>query len=148
MDSFLIRDQVEALLKKIGIETVDFSIVQLRGGYWTVRVIIYRPQGASLDDCSEAYRLVEPHLHTFCDTRNVNLEISSPGIDRVLKNKQEYTIFKGALVKILTQDDKWFEGMLCGMDDNDEVLLDTEDGMKNYSIEDIKKAKLNSGGLL
>lgn len=71
------------------------------------------------------------------------LEIASPGITRTFKNKEEYSVFAGNRVKILTFDDnEYIHGELLGSE-NGIVSLKVEDEVIEIKIDDIQKGKLD-----
>ncbi|HKV26501.1 MAG TPA: ribosome maturation factor RimP [Candidatus Acidoferrum sp.] len=77
------------------------------------------------------------------------LEVSSPGMDRPLRNPAEYERFRGRLAKITTtepvENEKFFEGRLAGVVEG-RVRLDLE-GKKARTVEvpleKIRKANLS-----
>jgi ribosome maturation factor RimP len=74
------------------------------------------------------------------------LEISSPGINRVFKHKNEFDIFKGLEVKVQTADGEKFIGECGGIDGENVILqnVETDEGKQNIVINlaNISKAKL------
>ena len=107
-----------------------------------VHVVIRNPHGnTSLDDCSAVSRLVQPRLTVLFDTRDIHLEVSSPGLRRSFKDIFEFEVFQGEHIRILIGD-QWIIGVLQGFDGK-EVTLETEAGKTAaYAVETIKKAKL------
>ncbi len=76
------------------------------------------------------------------DSRDVHLEVSSPGISRNIKTTDEFKIFLGRKVKILNKNDsEWIHGMIDFVDNNS-VNLNIDNGKVEISFEDINKAKL------
>jgi len=75
------------------------------------------------------------------------LEISSPGIDRMLINKSDYEDYKGfetkieSLVPVLENGQKKFRGHIGGMKD-DKILLTTDQGDIEIPYDTVAKAKL------
>ena len=87
-----------------------------------LRIFIDKPGGVTIDDCQKISRECEVVL----DVENVIrtqyvLEVSSPGLDRPLRTKEEYNRFQNRLVKITTfqavQRQKKFLGYLQGITD-------------------------------
>jgi len=75
------------------------------------------------------------------------LEVSSPGIDRVLVTKEDFTSYKGfeakveSLIPAPENGQKKFRGQLCGMKD-EKILLTTDQGDVEIPYNSIAKAKL------
>jgi ribosome maturation factor RimP len=85
-----------------------------------LRIFIDKPEGVTIDDCQKISRECEVVL----DVENIIrtqyvLEVSSPGLDRPLRTKEEYKRFEKRLVKIKTfqaiQGRKKFLGHLQGI---------------------------------
>ena len=104
-----------------------------------VRVIIDRPGPAatpedsvSVEDCEQVNR----EIGTILDVEDplpftYTLEVSSPGLDRPLRDAADYARFSGRLAKIVVREavdnQKAFEGRLRGVEGQD-VVLDTAKG--------------------
>lgn len=106
-----------------------------------VHLVIRNPHGnTSLEDCSAVSRLVQPRLLMIFDSRDIHLEVSSPGLSRNFKDVHEFEVFLGEQIKILIGD-SWKEGRLESFDGT-QVVLAMGDAQEAYSLEQIKKAKL------
>lgn len=83
---------LERTLSGMGYELVDLEQV----GRSLIRVFIDRnPGGVTIDDCAK----VSDHLSRLFTVENVDyerLEVSSPGLDRVLKKPADFERFRGA----------------------------------------------------
>lgn len=104
-----------------------------------VRVVIDRPGPAatpedsvSIEDCEQVNR----EMSTILDVEDplpftYTLEVSSPGLDRPLRDRSDYERFAGRLAKVVlgepVDNQKAFEGRLRGVDDAD-VLLEGRGG--------------------
>ena len=104
-----------------------------------VRVVIDRPGPAatpedsvSIEDCEQVNR----EMSTILDVEDplpftYTLEVSSPGLDRPLRDRSDYERFAGRLAKVVlgepVDNQKAFEGRLRGVDDTD-VLLEGRGG--------------------
>ena len=83
-----------------------------------------------------------PRIELLEDSRDVNLEVSSPGITRNIKTVDEFDIFLGRKVRILKRDDsEWIHGSIESVDDNS-VKLNNGKQTVSVSFPDINKAKL------
>ncbi|HZJ31089.1 MAG TPA: ribosome maturation factor RimP, partial [Vicinamibacterales bacterium] len=74
------------------------------------------------------------------------LEVSSPGLDRPLRGEDDYRRFAGRLAKVVVSEavdnQKAFEGRLCGLDAG-EVLLEGPHGrMHRLPLRLITRGKL------
>ncbi|RKX79684.1 MAG: ribosome assembly cofactor RimP [Spirochaetes bacterium] len=125
---------------------MGFSIVEIRSRQlrekFFVGLTIYRNEGVTIENCTEVYHTVLPKIELAENTRDVHLEVSSPGIDRVLKNSDEFSIFTGRKVKMLVEgSNEWVRGIIKETDE-DRVMLQIEDKIAGFTYDSIRKAQL------
>jgi ribosome maturation factor RimP len=121
-----VEDVVAKLAEKI-VERHSFELVDVEyvkeGSTWYLRVFIDKPLGITIDDC----QVVSQELDKLLDQedpikQSYILEVSSPGIDRPLKNDKDFERYKGKSVEIKlfqpVDGIKIFEGELQGLIDN------------------------------
>ncbi len=89
----------EKLLDGSGIELVDVDYVKEKD--WYLRVFIDKPEGIGIEDC----QALSEKLETELDAEDVMpepyiLEVSSPGLDRVLKKPRDFEREKGKAVEV------------------------------------------------
>jgi ribosome maturation factor RimP len=91
---------VEPLLGNLGYELVDLEFGGGRGSA-TLRVYIDRAEGVGIEDCERVSREVSALLdvHDPIPT-NYRLEVSTPGLDRVLRTPAHFARFAGARVEV------------------------------------------------
>jgi len=71
----------------------------------------------------------------------MRLEVSSPGLERVIKSRTEYELFTGRGVSVLAAGERQ-EGIIAGVTE-DSLLLDCKGERKIIKFEQIRKAKLD-----
>lgn len=121
---------IDAAMRKSG-NTVDFSIVIDKDG------------GVSTEDCAALHQTLFLKLQTLYN-KDIGLEISSPGLDRLLKYEDEFPLFKGRRVRWLQKGEAdYLTGMIVGMTDRIVVFQTDAGEEKEVSVDDILKAKLN-----
>ena len=139
-DNSLINE-IEPVIEGLGFSLVEFSSHRNRSNL-TVKAIIYTQNGVGLEECSKVYKTILPRIELLEDTRNINLEVSSPGISRNVKSIEEFGIFIGKNVKILKKDGSdWIHGRISTVDNNS-VIINVDKNAVSVSFEDINKAKL------
>ena len=103
-----ISDQVAALvaplLQDLGLELADCEFKKVGRGY-ALRVFIDKPGGVNLDDCPDVSRELSVLLDVEdCIPGRYTLEVSSPGLDRPLKRREDFVRFKGKLAMVKTAE--------------------------------------------
>ena len=119
----------EELLADTGLELVDVEYVKEKD--WYLRVYIDKPEGIDIEDCQELSEKLEKEL----DEKNVVpdsyiLEVSSPGLDRVLKKEKDFVREAGKMVDVSLYEPlngtKQITGKLIGCEDGALKLEDFE----------------------
>lgn len=135
---------IQAVLDKtlpgLGYEAVDCELT----AQGVLRVFIDKEGGITVEDCA----VVSNHLSRVFMVEDVDykhLEISSPGLDRVLKKPQDFIRFSGSLIKLKTrlpvEGQKNFIGRIESFEDG--VLRLSFDGKTaEIAFENIDKARI------
>jgi len=145
-----IGKQVEQIAVSVtepaGIEFVHCEIAGTKRNP-TVRLIIDKPGGVTLEDCAQVSRDVEAILDRddFIPTSYV-LEVSSPGIERELYVLSDFERFSGSNVRVKTNrpigGQRNFSGTILGVKDGEIELEDRTNGQVRIPFEAITKANL------
>lgn len=137
-----LESELSSLLDALGFSVVDFNTAQRPTGFH-VALVVYKSGGLGVDDLAEVHRTVLPRIELLQDSRNVHLEVSSPGISRTFKSNREFAIFRGRAVLVLTtSSEDWIQGSIENSNE-DSVTLQTQDGNKELRYSDIRKVKLD-----
>lgn len=123
----LVREILEPHLNTLEVELVDVEFVK-EGPYRYLRVTIDNDQGISLDDCQKVSQCINSELDQLDPIEEQYfLEVTSPGVERILKRDAEFVKFKDHEVQVnLFQSmdgQKIFVGKLVGLIDDHIVLL-------------------------
>ena len=120
-----LRELIEPIVEANGYELVD---VMLRRGRppWLLRITIDTPVGdgrVPVEHCAQVSREVESHLDAAdAIERAYNLEVSSPGLDRVLAREKDFRASLGSEVSLETRRPldgrRRFRGRLEGFEDD------------------------------
>ncbi len=124
-----IKRQVLPLLAKEGVELVELFINRGRGRS-TLRFLVTKPGGITLDECAQLNR----EIGRILEQKNLIqeayiLEVSSPGLDRPMKNTRDFQRCLGEPVRIvlhesLNRENVW-KGFLKEVDQAN-VIIQTE----------------------
>jgi ribosome maturation factor RimP len=150
-----IRDAAERVVAAHGLELFDVELTRESQG-WIVRVTIDRPGPAatpedsvSIEDCSTVSRELSAILDVEDPLdRTYTLEVSSPGLDRPLRDEADFRRFAGRLASVVLEapvdGQTFFNGRIQGIDGTDVVILV---GKKNRAhrlpVSGIKRARLD-----
>jgi ribosome maturation factor RimP len=97
-------------------------------------------------DCERVTEALAPALDAVGELTGYTLEVASPGLDRVLKRRQEYDIFKGRRAKVVLReaiaDSHEHRGVINGTVGNEVLLVSDSGPLLSIPIENIKKCKL------
>src|SRR5262250_1567539 len=129
-----VREAAERVAGSYGLEIFDVQFRREAAGM-VLRVRIDRPgpaasaeESVSVDDCANVSR----DLSAILDVEDTvptayTLEVSSPGLDRPLRNADDYRRFAGRRAKIVMSEavdgQTFFKGRLAGADGQN-VLID------------------------
>jgi len=113
-----IRELFQPTLNFLGYELYDLALTGV-AGHTTLRVQIDRPQGVTLDDCERVSKSLSALLDQAdpLPTR-YDLEVSSPGAERPLRNLDEYRRFIGRRANVryrLGESEQVAEGRLTAV---------------------------------
>ncbi len=135
--------ELEPLLLEAGLNLVDLS-VNRRGGSAHVRMTVYSPKGTGTDECAKAHRIAGIKAAEVLAVSDPLLEVSSPGIDRVLRSAREWSIFKGKGVRVLLRgEEEWLRGCIESVD-GEAATLACPGGPRSIGLEAVLKARLDS----
>lgn len=96
----------------------------------------------SVQDCSKVHHALQPRLEALLGTEEIAMELTSPGIDRNIKNANEFSFFENCNIRVWCRSiSEWVSGVLLSSNQT-ELVLETEEGKKTIAYEDIAKAKL------
>ncbi len=136
----LIKDAVE----QQGVTLWDVRFLK-EGASWYLRVFIDKPEGITIDDCTDVSHAIDPIIDEADPIdKAYYLEVCSPGLERELTKDFhfEWAISKEVKIKLYKAIDgkKEFRGILRKA--GEDILLSTEEGEKSFNIKEISKTVL------
>ncbi len=149
------EDQIETLLipvvEALGCELWGIEY-QSQGRHSRLRVYIEREEGVSVEDCERVSREVSDLLDVEdLIAASYTLEVSSPGMDRILFKADHYRANVGALVDVRlnfpVDGRKHIVGVLAALEDDEVVVRPgAEDGPEDEEyvvpLENIHRARV------
>ena len=135
------------LAQKENVEIVDIEYVREEGKN-ILRIYIDTEKGVNLDLCAKMSNLFGTELDKADPiSDNYVLEISSPGIDRILKKEKDFERFKGFRIKVTTiksiNNQKHFKGNLVAVGNEKIVVDDLTNKIVEIEISNILRAKVD-----
>ena len=136
---------IEPVLMVEGLELVDVEYKK-EGKNWVLRIFIDKEGGVTVADCQKVSHLtgdlieVEETIIT-----PYSLEVSSPGLDRVLKREKDFLKFKGRQIRLHSlspiDNRRKFTGILADFKD-ETVFLELDGKLLEIPLRQVGKAKL------
>ncbi|NLB19232.1 MAG: ribosome maturation factor RimP [Syntrophomonadaceae bacterium] len=141
----LAESLITPTLNENGIEIVDIEYLKEQGR-WVLRIFIDHENGVNLETCEKASRMISGVLdNSDFIAQSYVLEVSSPGLDRIIKKDRDFIRFSGHKAKIKTfeaiEGQKKFVGILQGLE-NDHVLLEVDGKEIRLPRSNVKQVKL------
>jgi len=144
-----IIDRVKAISDSILIsEGMDLVEVEFRreAGGWVLRLTLDKSGGVTLDDCTRMSREIGRSLDVEDFIENpYHLEVSSPGLDRSLKNERDFIRFSERRIKVKTMEpigkQKSFKGKLLKCVEG-RIEMETDEGIVEIPLPNIARANL------
>lgn len=126
----VIANEVEQIIAGTSLELVDVEYVREKN--WYLRVFIDKDGGVDLEDCQR----VSEKLSKVLDEKdpiqdNYLLEVSSPGLDRILKKDKDFIRYAGCAVDI-----HFFKPYQGAKDIVADLVQKNEDGTVTVRIDD------------
>ena len=135
------RALLETAVSGLGFELVDLEVPG-RGAF--IRVFIDRAGGVNVDDCAA----VSNHLTRLFAVEQIDygrLEVSSPGLDRRLREASDFRRFQGLRAQIRMrvplQGRRNFVGTLRGVSAA-QVQLEVDGALLSLELAQVEKARL------
>ena len=133
----------EQLVAGLGYKLVDLQIIRQKS-LCLVKAVIYNKSGVGIDDCSKVHRVLLSRAEVLLNSQDIQMEVSSPGLNRVIKNAAEFQAFIGENIKVLgVSCSDWLEGELLAADTTG-IRVNVSGEQRDIRYADIKKAKLNN----
>ena len=130
---------IQPKVEELGLRIYDVEYVK-EGMNWYLRVFIDKDDGVSIEDCENVSRAIDPLLDELNPIKTAySLEVSSPGIERVLRRDEHFKKYIGSNVEVSLfkpiKDAKKIECILKDISDNEITV--------NYENNDIKIDRKN-----
>lgn len=127
----LIYDAIEPVVRELGLELVDVEMTTENSARF-LRIYIDRKGGVTIDECAKVSERIDTIIEQDLQiTTHDYLEVSSPGLDRPLKDERDFARYVDCWVEVglykARDGQKKFLGWLLPLTD-DHITIRTEDG--------------------
>lgn len=143
------ENEIEKLLTP-AVQSLDCEIWGVeflsQGRHSKLRLYIERTGGVCVDDCARVSRLVSDVLDVEeLLTGGYTLEVSSPGMDRILFKPSQFAASVGETIEVRLnfpfEGRKRIEGVLTGLDD-DEAIVQVAKDEYLLPLENVQRARI------
>lgn len=150
MNKDLIVEKIKAIAETVAsAENLELVHIEMMGAAKnpTLRIFIDKPEGVTLDDCSNVSRQMSQVLDVddFIPTA-YTLEVSSPGLERELYSLKDFEKYAGNLAKVKTKHpingQKNFRGRITEVKGEEIVFEDVTNGAVQFPYNTVAKANL------
>ena len=142
-DSFPYYRECAPLVEALGYFLVELNILNHKSGVRIYAVIAAKDSAREIgvDDCSKVHHALLPRLEALLGTDDTYMELTSPGMERNIKNAAEFVFFIGREVRVWDKNiSDWVGGKMTAADDKS-VTLEKDDLEQTFYFENIAKAK-------
>ena len=146
----LLEEKIEEMIEPV-LAPLEFRLVRVSFANGTLQIMaepLDENKEMTVEDCAKISRGVSAVMDVEDPIKSgYQLEVTSPGLSRPLVRPEDYARFAGELVRVSTKmlidGRKRFNGRLTGIDDNQNVSIDTASGPVSLSFDAIEGAKLD-----
>ena len=150
LESTQYYSEANTLVEGLGCILIELQVVRTRSAV-QVRAVIAKPacagnenQAIHINDCAKVHRLLLPRFEALLHSQDIFMEVTSPGMNRTIKNAAEFALFAGKTVRIWDRAcSDWISGVIESSCAQSLTLTLSGSGeTKTFAYEHIAKAKL------
>jgi len=147
-----LRESLETVVRGLGLALIELHVFQTKARKGSppnapmavqIRAVVYKPGSLGTDDCSRVHRAILPRLEQTFPESEFSVEVSTPGINRVVKDGVELAHYRGRGVRLWRTDiSDWSAGLLETADEYGITIKGKEGTIRlDYAI--VAKASLD-----
>jgi ribosome maturation factor RimP len=141
-ENLALQKALEEVLLGLKYKLIELVVSRHRGSVH-VKAVIFNGGSIGVDDCSKVHRAITPRLELAFGGQDLYLEVSSPGVERLIKDGKEFAHYTGMGVRCYRTDiSDWTAGILKFAGEEGIEIL-TKDGVISLAFDVIAKAKLD-----
>ncbi len=141
----VVTDLITPVADELGYFIWDVEFVK-EGGKRILRITIDSEEGITIDDCEKLHRAIDPVLDEADPIEEAYyLEVSSPGIERDLKNDMHISACEGWDVEVRLyapiDNAKMFRGKLLELGENGEIRIEANGEIREFPRSAVAKVQ-------
>ena len=143
-----LKESLKAVVQELGLALIELDVfrTKARKGLPSgvqIRAVVYKPGSLGTDDCSRVHRAILPQLEQLFPESELSVEVSTPGINRVVKDGAELAHYRGRGVRLWRTDiSDWSAGLLEEADEHGITIRGKEGTLRlDYAL--VAKARLD-----
>ena len=138
-----VRQLCEPVAEELGLWIWDVEFLK-EGARKVLRITIDSEEGVNIDDCEKMHRAIDPLLDEADPIEEqYYLEVSSPGLERELKNEDHIYACEGWDVEVRLyaplNGSKIFRGVLLPLGENGEIRIDSNGNVMEFTKASVAK---------
>ena len=148
LDSYPHYTECEKIVSELGFHLVELKISPQNGVTQILATITGADSSVNIgvNDCSRVHKVLLPALEEMLGTDNTYMELTSPGMERNIRNAAEFPLFVGREIRVYDKSvTDWIGGKVLRADTESvtfEILdKDGSSSEKTVPYSDIAKAK-------
>ena len=139
----MVRRLAEPVAEELGVWIWDVEFVK-EGARRVLRITIDSEEGVGIEDCEKLHRAIDPILDEADPIEEqYYLEVSSPGLERELKNEDHIYACEGWDVEVRLyaplNGSKLYRGVLLPIGENGEIRIDSNGTVMEFSRASVAK---------
>jgi ribosome maturation factor RimP len=108
MESPDLFEIIEELVDRFNLMLVDLAVKNI-GRSHMIRILVDKPERVNISECAELSRAVKDYIDGNMILKNYRLEVSSPGIGRLLSTEVDWKRSVGRRLSVQLEDDSFID---------------------------------------
>ncbi len=157
LDSVPYYPDCSPLVAGLGYVLVELRVVPQHGIIRVTAVIACPVSDGScppigVNDCAKVHRVLLPRMEALLNSQDIYMEVTSPGMERLIKNAAEFALFTGRFVRVWDSSvTDWVPGRIKSSDSESltlEIMQTEKTGQDQPEIRSIPFARIAKAKLL
>nr|WP_269843749.1 ribosome maturation factor RimP [Helicobacter anatolicus] len=136
-----LENKIERMIESLGYVLYDIAFLKENDSHILRISITNKENKITLDMCQEVSEVLSPLLDVeILDEKSYFLEVSSPGVERILKTSRHFLLSLNQKVQVRLDNKEEFEAILKDYQD-EKVVFEINGDTKSFDLKALKKVK-------